>query len=370
MPESIRWFKKYDKLTELIINNSINRIFLVSTKSITKLHSWKYLQRITNEKNVQLTVFQDFTPNPTYEDVVKWVNEFNKSEAQLILAIWWWSSIDVAKCIKWFCKMNKKKSYLTQKIKWNDMPFVAIPTTAWTWSEETEFAVIYYKWEKKSIEHKSLKPDFSILDEDNLITLPKYQREATMLDTFSHAIESYWSINSTSKSEKYSLKALNLLLSNMNWYLNNEWTTNKRMLVASNYAWKAINITKTTAWHAMCYKLTSIYNIAHGHAAALTNSILLPYMIHNLNENNCNDIRWIDFVKNKFSQLKWIFWTDNYINKLISKLWLYIININPNDIDPLSKSVNIQRLKNNPMKLEDNDIKNIYRKLFNTIKAN
>ncbi len=370
MLESIRWFKKYDKLTQLIENNNINSIFLVSTKSVKKLHSWKYIQKITEEKDIGITKFQDFTPNPTYEDVVKWVNKFNKSKAQLILAIWWWSSIDVAKCIKWFSKMNKKKSYLTQQIKWNDIPFVAIPTTAWTWSEETEFAVIYYKWEKKSVDHKSLKPDFSILDDLNLKTLPTYQRQATVLDAFSHAIESYRSINSTKESETYSLKALKIIIKNKDWYLNNERIANKKMLIASNLAWKAINITKTTAWHAMCYKLTSIYNIAHGHAAALTNSILFPYMIHNLNESNCNDIRWIKFVKNKFQKLNEIFWTDNYINKLIGNLWLYNLNINSNDIDIFSKSVNAQRLKNNPMKLEDNDIKNIYRKLFDTIKAN
>ena len=158
-----------------------------------------------DNKDIKIITFQDFTPNPTYEDVVKGVDTFNKSKAQIIIAIWWWSAIDVAKCIKWFSKMNKKNLYIKQQIKRNDIPFVAIPTTAWTWSEETEFAVIYYKWEKKSIDHKSLKPDFFILDEKNLDTLPMYQRQATMLDTFSHAIESYWSINSTKESEKYSL---------------------------------------------------------------------------------------------------------------------------------------------------------------------
>ena len=142
------------------------------------------------------------------------------------------------------------------------------------------------------------------------------------------------------------------------------------MLIASNFAWKAINITKTTAWHAMCYKLTSLYNIAHWHAAALTNSILFPYMILHLDENNCNDTRWTNFVKNKFQKLREMFWSDNHIKELIRNLWLYNININYNDLDILTQSVNIQRLKNNPMKLSENDIKSIYKELFDTIVKN
>lgn len=368
MSEKINWFSKYNELTELINKNNINKIFLVTTKSLTKLNSRKYLQKIANINNIQIVLFQDFTPNPTYEDVVKGVKAFKKSKAQLILAIWWWSSIDVAKCIKWFSKMNKKESYLTQQIKRNDIPFATIPTTAWTGSEETDFAVIYYKWEKKSIEHKSLKPDFSIHDEKNLETLPIYQKEATMLDTLSHAIESYWSINSTKISEQYSLRALKLFISNRDWYLINDRKANRWMLIASNLAWKAINITKTTAWHAMCYKLTSLYGISHGHAAALINSVLFPYMIHQLDKNNCNDARWVNFVNDKFQQLKHIFSSEDAIKEFIDNLGLYKVKVNSHDIQGLTDSVNIQRLKNNPMRLSETDIKKIYTELFKIIK--
>ena len=56
-------------------------------------------------------------------------------------------------------------------------------------------------------------------------------------------------------------------------------TSERPMLKAANIAGKAINIMQTTAGHAMCYKLTSLYGIAHGHAAALCIVKLFPYMI-------------------------------------------------------------------------------------------
>ena len=42
------------------------------------------------------------------------------------------------------------------------------------------------------------------------------------------------------------------------------------MLLASNLAGKAINISKTTAPHAVSYPFSSMFNIDHGHAVSLT----------------------------------------------------------------------------------------------------
>ena len=42
------------------------------------------------------------------------------------------------------------------------------------------------------------------------------------------------------------------------------------MCFAANLAGKAINISRTTAPHAVSYPFTSLYNISHGHAVSLT----------------------------------------------------------------------------------------------------
>ena len=41
------------------------------------------------------------------------------------------------------------------------------------------------------------------------------------------------------------------------------------MSIASNLAGKAINISKTTAPHAVSYPFTSLFNISHGHSVGL-----------------------------------------------------------------------------------------------------
>ena len=98
---------------------------------------------------------------------------------------------------------------------------------------------------------------------------PLYQKKATLLDALCHALESFWSINSTFESKKYSERAIELILENRNQYLKENEDANYKMLEASYMAGKAINIAKTTAGHAMSYQLSMMYGIAHGHAAGL-----------------------------------------------------------------------------------------------------
>ena len=89
-------------------------------------------------------VFDQFTPNPLYEDVCKGVDLFQTAQCDTILAVGGGSSLDVAKCIKLYCRMEKDKLYLEQEYKDTGVKLIAIPTTAGTGSESTRYAVIYY----------------------------------------------------------------------------------------------------------------------------------------------------------------------------------------------------------------------------------
>ena len=290
----------------------------------------------------------------------------------MIIAIGGGSAIDVAKCIKLYSNLDSKTNYLEQPIIPNDIPFIVIPTTAGTGSESTEFAVIYYKGKKQSIKDKSIIPNVIVFDSTLLNTLPLYQKKVTVLDAFSHAIEAMWSLNSNLDSIEYAKEALKLIINNMYIYFNeSNQHVNDKMFEAANLAGKAINISQTTAGHAMCYKLSMLYNISHGHAAALINSELLPYMIKNIDK--CIDERGKDYLYKIFEELMIVFKCENmeslneYIRQLLTDLDLYSLNVNYGDIDVLVKSVNPTRMKNNPIELNSDDIKKIYTSLFNEI---
>lgn len=340
------------------------KVLIVSGNSCKNIPITKKIVSLLEE----YVFFSDFSPNPTYESVKKGVELFLKEGCEAILAIGGGSTMDVAKCIKLFSTMRQEQLYLSQPFEENNIALYAIPTTAGTGSESTEFAVIYYLGEKQSIAHSSLIPTAVLFEASSLETISDYQRRATMLDALCHAIESFWSLKSTEESRNFSKEALQLIFNARQDYLENTSDGNVNMLRAANLAGKAINIAQTTAAHAMCYKVTSLYNIAHGHAAACILPELWKYMYNNIDK--CRDCRGKEFVKGIFEQIAILVGCDSImeaiclIQDLLFDLGLQIPKVNNEDIDVLVSSVNMTRLKNNPVELDENDIENIYRSVF------
>ena len=170
---------------------------------------------------VSKIIFDHFSSNPLYESVCEGVSVFNSEHCDTILAVGGGSAIDVAKCIKLYCKMPEGELFLNQPYKDSGVKLVAIPTTAGTGSESTRFAVIYYEGKKQSVTHDSIIPDYAILEPKVLKTLPLYQKKCTMMDALCQGIESWWSVNSNDESKQYSKIVVETIIQNWKDYIFN-----------------------------------------------------------------------------------------------------------------------------------------------------
>ena len=324
------------------------------------------LKQAFDENNIDYVLFYDFSPNPKYEELVRGIEKFKENNCNYIISIGGGSAIDIAKCIKLYGNTEECDNYLESEKKFNLIEHLCIPTTAGTGSESTRFAVIYKDGIKNSITHDSIIPNNVILNYQLLKTLPDYQKKSTMLDALCQAIESYWSVNSTKESKEYAKEAMKLILKNMFKYLENDEMAMQEIMKASNLAGHAINISQTTAAHAMSYKITSLYGTSHGHAVALCLPYIWEYMINNLDK--CIDPRGKTYIVSIMQDLASIFECDNVkdaINKLkniINELNLSIPQVNAVELDKLVNSINQERLKNNPIKLNKENIEEIYLK--------
>ncbi len=361
----------YECLEQWASNRTITRLFVVCGSSFRYFSDIRSKINELEEKGIKVFYFDDFKPNPVYESVVEGVKLFRQFRADGLLAVGGGSSIDVAKCIKLYSSSDKPGEdggWLKETINVNEIPFMAIPTTAGTGSETTRYAVLYYRGEKQSITNKDIVPDCVLLAPQLLKSLPLYQRKATMGDALCHALESFWSINSNDESKEYSTLAIQEILKHMDGYLNNTPEGNEGMLKAANVAGKAINISQTTAGHAMSYKITGIYGLAHGHAAMLCNKALFPWTINNADK--CVDIRGSEYLKNLFDDIAGAFGVDSIedaVNKfedIFEKLELDIPSVTDERLNELVHSVNALRLKNHPIKLDEDDMVELYRQIF------
>lgn len=350
-----------DNLENFLEEKKPKSIFLVTgKKSYLKCGAKIKLEPIL--KNYKYTRFFDFEENPKIEDIEKGITFFNEHNCDLTIAIGGGSVIDIAKLIN---SLSKIPNDLEETIKANWLekktsPFIAIPTTAGTGSEATHFAVLYIKGEKYSFAHKYILPDYVIIDSQFTYSTPAYLTACAGADALCQAIESMWAKGGNTKSKEYAEKAIILVWNNLvEAVVNNNYAAKDAVMEGAYWAGKAINISKTTASHALSYKMTSLFNVPHGHAVAIT-------LVHVMKVN-------YDYAKEDVQRILSLISAEDLSDGIlkIKKFWSQIglcmklsqLGIEENQISKLS-NCNLERLKNNPALLSKDFIEKLFRSLI------
>ena len=369
-----------EELKSFFQEHSFQRIFLVAGSSFSKLPIGKELQELFSELGIAFYHFSDFRANPRLEEVEEGIQACSAFRGDSILAVGGGSALDTAKCIKLFTGLSKEKPYPEQEFQENGIPLLVHPTTAGTGSESTPFAVIYQDGEKCSVEHESIYPKYRIEDSRSLRSLSLYQKKATLLDALSHAMEAIWSKYSNEDSRAYGQKAISLILTNYKAYLSLENEKDAKNLggavalegpseqvledvaEAANLAGKAIAVTKTTAGHALSYKLGSIYQLPHGLATAMVNRALYPFMCRE--KSRMTDPENLLFLAKCFSAETEEEGAKRYLEILEDLEILPNLSVKEGDLENLVAAVNPERLSNHPIALREEDIGLLYKEIL------
>ena len=351
------------------------KLFLVVDSSYPFLNIKDAIEALPAKERV---IFSDFTPNPLYEQVCNGIELLKTSNCDTILAVGGGSAIDVAKCIKLAVLAKEGNAVIIPPLVSTrvacdgaKLPFIAIPTTAGTGSESTHNAVMYFEGAKQTVTNDGVLPDYAILEPTVLKTLPLYQKKCTMMDALCQGIESWWSVNSTEESYEYSRKTIELIMANWRKYIfENDDEAAKQIMLAANYGGRAINITATTAAHAMSYKITSLYGLPHGHAVAVCLCEIWEYML--LHIDKCIDRRGQGYLNEIFCDIAKAMGaeTPKKAIALFRNMMKKMEMSNPissnlsSDLSILTSSVNPIRLKNNPIGLNMWAIGQLYNQII------
>lgn len=362
-------------LPEILKEVGCKKLFLVIDSSYLFLNIKDAIEALPVEEKVE---FSDFTPNPLYEQVCNGIELLKSSKCDTILAVGGGSAIDVAKCIKLAVLAKEGNAAIipplvSQRlpIEGEKIPFIAIPTTAGTGSESTHNAVMYYEGAKQTVTNDGVLPDYAVLEPSVLKTLPLYQKKCTMMDALCQGLESWWSVNSTEESYEYSRKTVELIMAKWRKYIfENDDEAAAQIMLAANYGGRAINITQTTAPHAMSYKITSLYKLPHGHAVAVCLPEIWEYMIGSMDK--CIDTRGRVYLSDIFDLIAKAMGCDNP-KQAIAEFRQMMADMELNkpeainkekELEVLSTSVNPVRLINNPIGLDVSIIKILYNSII------
>ncbi len=164
-------------------------------------------------------------------------------------------------------------------------PFIVIPTTAGTGSENTIVAVIYDVANKTKLafSDKFLLPDLAVLDPVMTQSLPPGLTASTGMDALTHAVESYVGIDSSPHSEALAVEAIRHIFK----YLvratqkGDDIEARGGMLIAANMAGSSFSHSMVGCVHSMAHAVGGLTRVPHG----VANAILLPHgMEYNFEE--------------------------------------------------------------------------------------
>lgn len=352
------------RIPELLAEAQAKRPMVVGGQSF----QGSAVQQLLDERGVDYVRFSGYSANPKLPEVLDGLAQFREQGCDALIAVGGGSPMDVAKCIKILASTdvdatagsNPFPAFGAPIVR--NVPQIFLPTTAGTGSESTHFAVVYIEGEKHSVAHDATFPDYVILEPELLRTLPDYHKKASLLDAIAQSVESTWAKGATPQSKKYARTSLELILDNFFAYFHKgrpfDPEVTRQMQVAANYSGKAINLTKTTAAHAMSYGLTAAYGLAHGHAAALSlRAVWSYYML--VAENGGPEIAHLRGALGELNEIFGVTTTLQALGKLDAILDTVRLP-ETIDVDALVGGVNAERMGNSPVPMGPDDIRRAY----------
>jgi alcohol dehydrogenase class IV len=259
------------------------KAFIVTGKYSAKLNgSLLDVQEALESIGISYILFDQITSNPTIDQVRTASQIAREKKVDFIIGIGGGSPLDAAKAIAVLATNELDDQQLfTGPYPQPFLPVAAIPTTAGTGSEVTQYSILSNATleTKTSIAHSGIFPKLAFLDAHYTTKLPKRVTIHTAVDALSHSLEGYLSVKANTFSNIFAEKSLHLLGECLP-YISKDPTLEirEKLLYASMLGGIVIAHTGTTAVHSMGYSLTYFKGIDHGRANGLLLAEYLRYL--------------------------------------------------------------------------------------------
>ena len=195
-----------DKLSQLG-----KKALIVTDNVMVELGNCAKVEAALKNGNVDYVVYHEINGEPTDVMINKGLELYKENGCDFLVALGGGSPIDSMKAIAALVANGGNISDYMGKIIGGELPTtVAIPTTAGTGSEATQFTIITDTQNdvKMLLKGAVLMPDYAIIDPQFTMTAPPKITAATGLDALTHAAEAYTSKLAQPLSDTFALSAI------------------------------------------------------------------------------------------------------------------------------------------------------------------
>lgn len=252
------------------------KAMIVTDQVMIELGNCAKVEAALKNQGIAYTIYSEITGEPTDTMIENGLKQYREEGCDFLVALGGGSPIDSMKAIGSLVKNGGNISdYMGKIIDVEMPPMAAIPTTAGTGSEATQFTIITdtKKDIKMLLKGKALMPALAVSDPQFTMTAPPRITAATGLDALCHAVEAYTSNKSQTLSDTFALSAVKRIFR----YLPRAFRDGKdeeartEMAVAALEAGIAFNNASVTLIHGMSRPIGAMFHVAHG----LSNAMLM-----------------------------------------------------------------------------------------------
>ena len=205
-------------------------------------------------------IFDGVQPDPSVELAALGAAKVREFKPDLIVALGGGSALDCAKAFSYFgggCSL------------------AAVPTTSGSGSEVTDFAILAHGGIKHPLVDPKLQPDYAILDDSLLQSLPKALIADSGFDVLAHALEACGGKTGGWFTDCLAREAFRLAWDALPKSFAGDKSVRLTMHKAASMAGLAFNQAGLGICHALAHALGGAFHVPHGRL----NAVLLPAVL-------------------------------------------------------------------------------------------
>ena len=261
------------------------KAMIVTDAMMVQLGNCAKVEKVLADAGIEYTIFDRIGGEPSDLMVKDGLNQYRTEGCDFLVALGGGSPLDTMKSIGVLASAGGDDItvYMGKEINVPVPPMVAIPTTAGTGSEATQFSIINDTTNnvKMLLKGKVMLPELAIVDPQFTMTAPPRVTVNTGLDALCHAVEAFTSRKAQTMSDTFAVSAVKRIFKNLPTAYKDGKNEEARieMSIASLEAGIAVNNASVTLIHGMSRPIGALFHIAHGMSNAILMNVCLRFAV-------------------------------------------------------------------------------------------
>ncbi len=261
------------------------KAFIVTDNVLEKIGLLDDIKKALEVAGIPFATYDKVVTEPTMDYTGEGLKIYQEAKADFLIAVGGGSPIDTAKGISALATNPGKMSDFegANKIPKPGAPLIAIPTTAGTGSEVTQFTIITDTTRdvKMLIASPNVMPRVALVDPMMTLLMPQGITAATGLDALTHAIEAYVSVKAQPMTDALALHAIRLISGNLRqaWCNGNNIEARTNMMTGALEAGLSFSNASVALVHGMARPIGAYFHVPHGISNAALLSTVIEFSI-------------------------------------------------------------------------------------------